>query len=32
VGHASPESTVIYTKVNVEALREIALGHAEEVV
>jgi site-specific recombinase XerD len=32
VGHASPESTVIYTKVNVEALREIALGHAEEVL
>jgi integrase/recombinase XerD len=32
VGHASPDSTVIYTKVNVEALREIALGHAEEVV
>jgi site-specific recombinase XerD len=32
VGHASPDSTVIYTKVNVEALREVALGHAEEVI
>jgi integrase/recombinase XerD len=31
VGHASPSSTQIYTKVDVEALREVALGHAEEL-
>lgn len=31
VGHSSPSSTRIYSKVDVEALREVALGHAEEL-
>jgi site-specific recombinase XerD len=31
VGHASPDSTQIYTKVAIEALREVALGHGEEL-
>lgn len=31
VGHASPASTQIYTKVAVETLREVALGHGEEL-
>ena len=31
VGHASPSSTQIYTKVAVEALRELALGHGEDL-
>lgn len=31
VGHASPSSTQIYTKVAVEALREVALGHGEDL-
>jgi site-specific recombinase XerD len=31
VGHASPSSTQVYTKVAVEALREVALGHGEEL-
>lgn len=31
VGHASPSSTQLYTKVAVEALREVALGHGEEL-
>ncbi len=31
MGHASPSSTQIYTKVAVEALREVALGHGEEL-
>jgi integrase/recombinase XerD len=31
VGHASPSSTQIYAKVAVEALREVALGHGEEL-
>lgn len=31
VGHASPSSTQVYTKVAVEALREVALGHGEEM-
>lgn len=31
VGHASPRSTQVYTKVAVEALREVALGHGEEL-
>jgi len=30
-GHASPASTQIYTKVAVETLREVALGHGEEL-
>ena len=32
VGHRSPDSTKIYSKVDVEALREVALGHGEEVL
>ena len=32
VGHRSPDSTMIYSKVDVEALREIALGPGEEVL
>ncbi len=32
VGHASPDSTKIYSKVDVEALREVALGPGEEVL
>lgn len=31
VGHASPDSTQIYTKVAIEALREVALGHGEQL-
>lgn len=31
VAHASPDSTQIYTKIAVEALREVALGHGEEL-
>jgi hypothetical protein len=29
VGHRSPESTRIYTKVAIEALREVAMGDGE---
>jgi site-specific recombinase XerD len=29
VGHRSPESTRIYTKVAIEALREVAMGEGE---
>jgi integrase/recombinase XerD len=32
VGHASPDTTMIYAKLDVEALRELALGQAEEVL
>jgi site-specific recombinase XerD len=32
VGHSSPDSTKIYSKVDVEALREVALGQGEEVL
>ncbi len=32
VGHSLPKSTEIYTKVDLEALREIALGDGEEVL
>jgi len=32
VGHGSPESTRIYSKVDVETLREVALGNGEEVL
>lgn len=31
VGHASPSSTRIYSKVDVEALREVAMGHGEDL-
>lgn len=31
VGHASPSSTAIYSKVNIEALREVAMGHGEDL-
>jgi len=31
VGHASPSSTAIYTKIDFESLREIAMGHGEEM-
>jgi site-specific recombinase XerD len=32
VGHSSPDSTKIYSKVDVEALREVAMGYGEEVL
>lgn len=32
VGHSSPASTEVYTKVDIEALREIARGNGEEVL
>jgi integrase/recombinase XerD len=32
VGHRTPDATQIYAKVNIEALREVALGHGEEVL
>ncbi len=32
VGHRSPSSTQIYSKVAVEALREVACGDGEEVL
>ena len=32
VGHRTPDATKIYAKVNIEALREVALGHGEEVL
>ena len=32
VGHGSPSSTTVYTKVDVEALRVVALGDGEAVV
>jgi len=32
VGHSSPSSTEIYTKIAVENLREVALGDGEEVL
>jgi site-specific recombinase XerD len=32
VGHASPASTEIYSKVAVEALREVAIGPGEEIL
>lgn len=31
VGHASPSSTQAYTKIAVEDLREVAMGHGEEL-
>jgi hypothetical protein len=32
VGHRTPDATKIYTKVNIERLREVALGEGEEVL
>jgi hypothetical protein len=32
VGHRSPASTEIYSKVAIEALRKVALGDGEEVI
>jgi site-specific recombinase XerD len=32
VGHRTPDATNIYTKVNIEALREVALGDGEEIL
>jgi len=32
LGHRSPSSTRVYTKVDIEALREIALGDGEEIL
>jgi integrase/recombinase XerD len=32
VGHSSPESTEIYTKVAIEALREVSLGAGEGII
>jgi site-specific recombinase XerD len=32
VGHNSPSSTGIYSKIDVEALREVALGEGEEIL
>jgi integrase/recombinase XerD len=32
VGHRSPRSTEVYAKVAIEPLREVALGHGEEVL
>lgn len=32
VGHSSPASTEIYAKINIEALREVALGVGEDVL
>jgi len=32
VGHRTPDATAIYAKVNIEALREVALGNGEEIL
>jgi site-specific recombinase XerD len=32
VGHRTPDATAVYAKVNLEALREVALGHGEDVL
>ena len=32
VGHRTPDATKIYAKVNIQALREVALGDGEEVL
>lgn len=32
VGHRSPRSTQVYTKVDMRRLREIAVGYGEEVL
>lgn len=31
VGHRSPSSTMVYAKVQIDALREVALGDGEEL-
>ena len=31
IGHSRPKSTEVYAKVDLEALREVALGHGEEL-
>ena len=32
VGHRTPDATKIYTKINIERLRQVALGVGEEVL
>jgi integrase/recombinase XerD len=32
VGHRSPRSTEVYAKVDVDSLRQVALGEGEEVL
>jgi integrase len=32
VGHRTPDATNIYAKVNIEALREVALSYVEEIL
>jgi integrase/recombinase XerD len=32
VAHRTPDATAVYVKVNIEALREVALGHGEEIL
>ena len=32
VAHRTPDATAVYAKVNIEALREVALGHGEEIL
>ena len=32
VGHRTPDATKIYAKVNLKALREVAMGDGEEVL
>jgi site-specific recombinase XerD len=32
IGHRTPDATKIYAKVNIQALREVALGDGEEVL
>jgi site-specific recombinase XerD len=32
VGHRHPKSTEIYTKIDIEALREVAIGDGEALV
>lgn len=32
VGHRTPDATAVYAKVNLEALREVALGHGEDIL
>jgi site-specific recombinase XerD len=32
IGHRSPDSTRVYTKIDIEALREMALGNGEAIL